>query len=332
MNTGKKEKKVLGRGLSALISTPLRESNTAMNLSDTFSKNFEKEKNNIVNINNAERVSPQKINLSNEKKINISDILVNESQPREDFEEKNLEELSVSIKKHGVLQPILVREKGDKYEIIAGERRFRAAKKAGLKEVPVILKELNDTDAYEIAVIENIQRENLNPIEQAKAYQKIILEQKISQAELAEKLGKERSTITNFLRVLELSQEIQEMIKDKILTLGHAKVLLSLKEKSAQKSFAKKVQTEGLSVRELEKLVSDAWVLDAGRVHKSSQNSEKQKRLEITSKFPEIVDVLRQKLGTRINIKHQKSGKGKIEIEYYSEDELDRVVQLITKE
>ncbi len=334
MNAGKKERKVLGRGLSALISTPLNENNTVGSLNSIFNENFEKEKNNVVNFNgNLEKNTTQNRNiLTNDIKININDIIANDGQPREEFLEKNLVELSESIKKHGVLQPILVRKKDDKYEIIAGERRFRAAKMAGLMDVPVIIKELNDNDAYEIAVVENIQRENLNPVEQAKAYQKIIKEQGINQAELAEKLGKDRTTVTNFLRILDLPLEVQEMVKNKVITLGHAKILLSLKEKSAQKSFAKKIQTEGLSVRELEKLVSNAWVLDAGKAHKvpDHDNDKSLEKLDANSKFSDVIDSLRQKLGTRINLKHQKNGRGKIEIEYYSEEELDRVTQIIT--
>lgn len=362
----KKEKKGLGRGLSALISNPISgvnsysSNNAALNVNEIFAKNFEKEKekeaqlksksekkltlakdNTKTNAKDSESVitnktidnSSKEQLLINDKNINfipIEKIITNLSQPREEFSQKALNELSISIKKHGVLQPILVREVGENYEIVAGERRYRAAKLAGLNEVPIILKKLEEDDAYEIAVIENIQRENLNPIEEAKAYKKLMENGKISQNELAEKIGKDRSTIANLLRILDLPQEVQEMIKNKNLSLGHAKVLLSLKKVEAQKSFAKKVFQDGLSVRELEKLVSEVWVLDAGKVHKDSANSEKKSNDSL--KFSEIIDLLRRKLGTRVNIKHQKNGKGKIEIEYYSEDELDRVVQEITKD
>ena len=206
--------------------------------------------------------------------VNILNEIINQACSNK-FLEKSLNELSVSISKHGVLQPILVRKKDDKYEIVAGERRFRAAKLAGLKEVPVIFKDLEEDDAYEIAVIENIQRENLNPIEEANAYKKLMTIGKITQNELAEKIGKDRATIANLIRVLELPSDVQDLIKTKEISLGHAKVLLSLKKIEAQKSFAKKIVSEGLYVRELERLVSDVWILDAGKAHKDLVTSER---------------------------------------------------------
>lgn len=354
MADNKKERRGLGRGLSALISnsisnnvTSVDENNVALNVDEIFAKNFEKEKAKELQEKNKseknkkyenESVSliDRKLSLVDDKNVSmlsIDNIITNIEQPREDFSEKSLKELAVSIEKHGVLQPILVRKKSDKFEIVAGERRFRAAKLAGLKEVPVIFKKLEDDDAYEIAVIENIQRENLNPIEEAKAYKKLMQKGKMNQNELGEKIGKDRSTISNLLRILELPTDVQDLIKNKELTLGHAKVLLSLKKVEAQKSFAKRVCQEGLSVRELEKLVSDVWVLDAGRAHKDLTSLDK-KMLDSSkdSRFSDIIEILRQKLGTRVNIKHQKNGKGKIEVEYYSEDELERVFQIITKD
>ncbi|MGI6680637.1 MAG: ParB/RepB/Spo0J family partition protein [Bdellovibrionota bacterium] len=361
MADNKKQKRGLGRGLSALISEPLAStfttqasksqtsgsSNAALDVNKIFSENFEKEKAKEALQKNTPKkvvgkaIENKKTNIINEtlidnKNINfipLDKIITSDEQPREEFSEKSLNELSQSILKHGVLQPILVRKKGDKYKIIAGERRFRASKLAGLKEIPVIFKDLKDNDAYEIAVIENIQRENLNPIEEAKAYQTLMVNEKLSQVELAEKIGKDRSSVSNMIRILELPEEVQEFIKNREISLGHAKVLLSLKKVEAQKSFAKKIASEGLSVRELEKLVSDVWVLDAGRAYKDVLNNDKKRDLvSNNSKFLDIIDLLRQKLGTRVNIKHQKNGKGKVEIEYYSEDELERVVQVILKD
>ena len=352
MTDNKKDKPRLGRGLSALISNPIinnneniESGNTALNVNSIFAKNFEKEKarefadktkggKKTVEIDELQKSnSDLQFDKNNIVQVSIDKIHANEKQPREDFLEKSLNELSVSISKHGVLQPILVRKKDDKYEIVAGERRFRAAKLAGLKEVPVIFKDLEEDDAYEIAVIENIQRENLNPIEEANAYKKLMTIGKITQNELAEKIGKDRATIANLIRVLELPSDVQDLIKTKEISLGHAKVLLSLKKIEAQKSFAKKIVSEGLSVRELERLVSDVWILDAGKAHKDLVTSERKiLNNKKESKFSDIIDLLREKLGTRVDIKHQKSGKGKIEIEYYSLDELDRVVQEITKD
>ena len=353
MGDNKKDKPRLGRGLSALISNPIindnqlniDSQNTAPSVNSIFAKNFEKEKakefeergksvKKTVKLEDLQKNKEElQVSKNNILFAPINKIVANEEQPREDFSEKSLNELSISISKHGVLQPILVRKKDDKYEIVAGERRFRAAKLAGLKEVPVIFKDLEEDDAYEIAVIENIQRENLNPIEEANAYKKLMAIGKITQNELAEKIGKDRATIANLIRVLELPMDVQELIKNKEISLGHAKVLLSLKKVEAQKSFAKKIVSDGLSVRELERLVSEVWVLDAGKAHKDISSSDKRiQNSKNMSKFSDIIDLLREKLGTRVDIKHQKSGKGKIEIEYYSLDELDRVVQEITKD
>ena len=353
MTDNKKDKPRLGRGLSALISNPIinnnekniESGNAALNVNSIFSKNFEREKakeladktkgiKKSIKLADSQKVDNElQISKNNIVQIPINKIIANAKQPREDFSEKSLGELSISISKHGVLQPILVRKIDDKYEIVAGERRFRAAKLAGLKEVPVIFKDLEEDDAYEIAVIENIQRENLNPIEEANAYKKLMTIGKITQNELAEKIGKDRATIANLIRILDLPNDVQELIKTKEISLGHAKVLLSLKKIEAQKSFAKKIVNDGLSVRELERLVSEVWVLDAGKAHKDFNSSDKRiQGSKKESKFSDIIDLLREKLGTRVDIKHQKSGKGKIEIEYYSIDELDRVVQEITKD
>lgn len=334
----KKERRALGRGLGALISTPLSISgNEAIKINKVFNQNFEREKEKEKEkqvISNRGKILNLKEEDQEEVKAKIFDldlgkIRANASQPRETFDEKALQELSVSIKKYGIIQPILVRKAKDGYEIIAGERRYRAAKDAGLKSIPAIIKDLDSNNAYEVSVVENIQRQNLNIIEEAKAYQKIIKEQNINQNELAEKVGKDRSTVTNVLRVLQLPQEIQNLLKEEKITLGHAKILLSLKEKQAQITLAKKAVQESLSIKELEKIVSSAWILDAGRAYKDTKTAKVVAKGD--NQFAEIENLLRQKLGTRVGIKHQKNGRGKITIEYYSEEELDRIIQEITK-
>ncbi len=263
------------------------------------------------------------------KYLPISQIINNPQQPRTDFHSDEIAELSESIKKVGVLQPILVRPSrsaAGMFEIVAGERRWRASKAANITQLPVIIKELGDRDTLEIAIIENVQRENLNAIEEAKAYQRLSDEFGLSQEEIAEKVGKDRASISNILRLLKLSKEVQLLVSENKLSIGHAKAILSIKDHTGQLSLAKKAVAEGLSVRALESIVSRAVVLDVGKTLK--EKTEPQAR-EKSGGYPETIEQLRRALGTKVIIKHHPSGRGKIEIEYFSEAELDRVVDKI---
>lgn len=249
----------------------------------------------------------------------VSSIEPNRNQPRKNFDKAELEELTDSIKRYGVIQPLVVQKKNDYYEIIAGERRWRAAKLAKLKEVPVVIKEYEPQEASEIALIENLQRSDLNPIEEAKAYKNLIEEYDLRQEDVAARLSKSRSAITNSMRLLNLSDEVQAMIEAGELQMGHARALLGLELEDLQEKTAKTVVDKGLSVRETEKLVKNI-------LH------PKQKKLPIptqnTAEMQRLADKLKEKFGTKVSINHKANGKGKIEIEYYSTEEFERLFEL----
>ena len=251
--------------------------------------------------------------------MKISDIEPNRDQPRKNFDKEALEELADSIKQFGIIQPIVVQKKEDYYEIIAGERRWRAAKLAKLKEVPVIIKEFSPQEVMEIALIENIQRRDLNPIEEALAYKSLIDEYHLNQDELAKRVSKSRTAIANSMRLLKLTEEVQNMLVNNEISMGHARALLSLEQEELQLEAAKTIAEKGMSVRETEKLV------------KSILNP-KQSKLPIPSSeaaiYNSLSDKLREKLGTKVSINNKKNGKGKIEIEYYSPQELERLLEL----
>ncbi len=244
------------------------------------------------------------------------------NQPRKNFSEDELHELAESIKKHGVIQPLLVEKNGDRYTIVAGERRWRAAKIAGLTKIPVIVGEYSDQEKMEIQLIENIQREKLNPIEEAMAFKKLIDEFKLKQDELAESIGKNRTTITNTLRLLNLAQEVQTMIVEEKITPGHARALLVIEDEKTQYELACYVFDNKLSVRETEKLVKD-------------YNKPKKEKKEISEAIKLIYDKMeddfRSRLGTKVKISPKDEKKGKIEIEYYSQDELENIFNEIMK-
>lgn len=265
--------------------------------------------------------------------LDIALLVNNPTQPRQTFDETDLNELVESIKTLGVLQPVIVRPRLDQsglYEIVAGERRWRASKRAGLVQVPVIIKKMTDRECLEIALVENIQRANLNPVEEANGYQRLISEFGLSQQEVAERVGKDRASVANAIRILKLPNDVLKMVEEGKLSSGHAKAILSIKDQPAQVRLAKKAVDEQLSVRSLESLVSQAGVLDG-----NLQAALKGKEFGISgfkplsSSFPEIVDRLRNSLGTKVIIKHHQSGRGRVEIEYFSEQELDRVVEKI---
>ena len=256
--------------------------------------------------------------------VKISLIEPNRDQPRKDFNEEELQELAESIKNYGVLQPLLVQKKGTSYELIAGERRWRAAKLAGLKEVPVVLREYSKQQAMEIALIENVQRADLNPIEEAQAYQQLVKEFHLTQEEIAARVSKNRATITNAMRLLKLDEEIQNLLIKGAISSGHARAILSLEDKQLQKKAAKEVLDKRLSVRETEKL---AKRLARASAEKNERNEKKDDALALI--FQDLEERMKTIMGTKVSIHNKDKNKGRIEIEYYSEAELERIVEMI---
>ncbi len=253
----------------------------------------------------------------------IEEISPNRSQPRKRFDESKIEELADSIKEKGVLEPLIVRRTNQGYELIVGERRWRAAQKAGLKEVPVLVKEVQGREALEISLIENLQREDLNPIEAAEAFRHLIEEFNISQEDLSKRMGKDRTTITNTLRLLKLPVEVRNQLLQDHITSGHARAILSLESKEKQKELCALIIKKGLSVREAEAVVK-RWSVKTAK----PPTSPGKKRGDLESQLSSLRDSLRKYLGTKVLITH-KDKRGKIEIEYYSHDDLERIVQAI---
>ena len=256
-----------------------------------------------------------------EMKVKISKVGPNKDQPRKQFDEDALMELAESIKQFGIIQPLIVQEKNGFYEIIAGERRWRAAKLAGLKEVPVIVKDYSDLEVVEISLIENIQRENLNPIEEALAYKRLLTEFNLKQDEVAERVSKSRTAVTNSMRLLKLDERVQQMVIDDMLSTGHARALLGIEDPELQYSTAVKVFDEKLSVREVEKLVK-----------KIQQGKTEKKKEETVHDFiyTDLEEKMKAAVGTKVSIHQNAKGKGKIEIEYYSREDLERIIDIIT--
>lgn len=253
--------------------------------------------------------------------VKISKVEPNREQPRKKFDEDALLELSESIKMYGVLQPLLVSDKKDYYEIVAGERRWRAAKMAGLKEVPVVIKEFSDQEIVEISLIENIQREDLNPVEEAMAYKRLIDEFNLKQDEIAERVSKSRTAVTNSLRLLKLDARVQQMMVDEMISAGHARALLAISDAEKQYSVAMRIFDEKLSVRETEKLVKTILNLSKKRENAVSDSAE-------DAIYESLEEKMKNITGTRVFIHRKKNNKGKIEIEYYSRDDLDRIIDL----
>lgn len=267
-----------------------------------------------------EKASPSVENKKTEMLVKISKVEPNRSQPRKQFDEDALLELSESIKQYGILQPLLVSDKGDYYEIIAGERRWRAAKLAGIKEVPVIIKEFNDQQVVEISLIENIQREDLNPIEEARAYKRLMDEFNLKQDEIAEKVSKSRTAVTNSMRLLKLNEKVQQMLIDEMISSGHARAILAIPDGELQTTVAMKIFDEKLSVRETEKLVKS--VMEPPKPKKEVKNTADD------AIYESLEEKMKGIMGTRVFIHRKKNNKGKIEIEYYSKDELERIIEL----
>lgn len=259
-----------------------------------------------------------------ERTVKITMVEPNREQPRKNFDEDSLIELAESIKQFGLLQPILVQDRKTYFEIVAGERRWRAAKIAGLKEVPVIVRNLTEQEIVEISLIENIQRENLNPIEEAMAYKRLLTEFDLKQDEVAERVSKSRTAVTNSMRLLKLCDEVQQMIIDDMITTGHARALISIEDKEQQYAIAQKIFDEKLSVRDVEKLVKDM-----NKPVKEKKEVKKDKSLEII--YRDIEEKLKQALSTKVEIIAKGDGIGKIEIEFYNHDDLEKITDKLTQ-
>ena len=275
-----------------------------------------------------ESASQQKVSKEKQEKnvgsgeilVKINEVEPNREQPRKEFDEDSLMELADSIRQFGILQPLLVQKKKDYNEIIAGERRWRAAKLAGIKDVPIIVKNYTDQEIVEISLIENIQRENLNPIEEAMAYKRLLEEFDLKQDEVAERVSKSRTAVTNSMRLLKLSERVQQMIVDDMISTGHARALLALDDEEQQYILANKIFDEKLSVRETEKLV---------KALKNPKKEVKVQKQEHMFVYDNLEEHLKNIIGTKVSVNPKANGKGKIEIEYYSEEELERIYDLI---
>ena len=318
-------KKRLGRGLGSLLSTGASDFDDPVRPQKGGADPFKKE--------DLKKVKSQKFQPVPEKKsetdkielfgkvlsLAIEKITPNQTQPRKDFVKEPLEELAQSIREQGVIQPITVRKSGEKYEIVAGERRWRASQIAGLKEVPAILRNIDDQKSMELALIENLQREDLNPIEEAMGYQLLIDDYSLSQQEVAKKVGKSRSSVTNSLRILTLPQDVRQMLRQGLVSLGHGKVLLGLQDSRAQTSLAKKARQKKLSVRALEKEV----------LRLKNPNSSNINELDVSQRLAKgLAGELQKILGTKVQIKYA-NGKGKVEVSFYSDEELSNFCEKI---
>ena len=263
---------------------------------------------------------PDEINEDNEGKLMISlnKIKSNIDQPRKSFDNEKIAELAESIKNHGIIQPLILKENDGGYIIVAGERRWRAAKMVGLKEVPAIVMDLTEKQVLEISLIENIQRQDLNPIEEALAYKKLLSDFNLTQEELSKRIGKSRTAITNTIRLINLDSRVQQYVIDGIISEGHGRALLSLEDGDLQYIYSQKVIDEKLSVRELEKLIRNASL--------KSEKSEKNE--ELNPYYKDVRDRLQNYFGTKVNLSSKKN-RGKIEIEYYSEEDLERILDII---
>jgi len=296
------KKKGLGRGLSALItSTPDKKIN-----------------NNITVVKGTKKLST-----AYPQEVNINKIIANPNNPRKNFNENLLNELAESIKAHGIIQPIIVNKSGEKYVIIAGERRYRASKIAKLKLIPVIIKEYEDKKVSELAMLENIQRNDLSILEEAKGYQHLISSYKYTHQELADTLGKNRSTISNYLRILNLMPEVLELLELEKISFAHAKILTTIKEPKAQVNLANKIVNDQINIRDLEAIVKRDIKLTEDKPNK------KAKKKQNNSELNEIINQLRNIFGTKVSIKEKNTDSGKIELSYYSKEELNRIIDIL---
>lgn len=294
----------LGKGLDSLIPNALGETKTKK-----------------------EAVAKAKSEATTEEKepqtlVKITKVEPNREQPRKNFDEDALQELADSIKQFGLLQPILVQDRKDYYEIIAGERRWRAAKLAGLKEVPVIIRNYTEQEIVEISLIENIQREDLNPIEEAQVYKRLLTEFHLKQDEVAERVSKSRAAVTNSIRLLKLNEDVQRMVVDEMISTGHARALLAVENPEEQYNLAQRIFDEKLSVRDVEKLVKN--------LHKPAKPKKTDdKTMQVI--YQDIEEKLKQKLGRKVTVTSRGEGSGKIEIEFYNHEDLDRLLDVLNK-
>lgn len=311
----------LGKGLGAFFGDEVTEDskNSSQKAASNGAQIAEEAENSGYRVDKEE---PDK-KVHKELYVKLSLIEPNREQPRKDFNEDMLQELAESIKQYGVLQPLLVKKKGEYYEIIAGERRWRAAKLAGLKEVPVVIREYSKQESMEIALIENVQREDLNPIEEALAYQQLMTEFGLKQEEIAARVSKSRATITNCMRLLKLDSRVQEMLMQGEISNGHARAILAVEDHEEQYLIAERVVKEQLSVREIEKLVKQL----AKEPRKKKEKDPEERNLEVV--FQDLENRMKTIMGTKVSINKKDKNKGRIEIEYYSAAELERIVDLI---
>ncbi|MED1726181.1 ParB/RepB/Spo0J family partition protein [Brevibacillus parabrevis] len=256
------------------------------------------------------------------KEVSVSEIRPNPYQPRKEFEQSAIDELAHSIREHGIIQPLIVRKSIKGFELVAGERRLRAAKLAGLKQVPVVVKAYTDQQLMEIALIENLQRENLNPLEEAEAYEKLIAHHEYTQEQLAQRIGKSRPHVANMLRLLQLPESIRKLVAATELTMGHARALLSVADENMQMQLAKDVVEKGLNVRQLEELVKQLNV---------SRETKKKKPAKNEPILIEMEERLRSRFGTAVKIK-KGAKRGKIEIDFYSQEDLQRIIEILNDE
>ena len=321
-------KRGLGRGLNDLLSVSEDEAKQAKKDAKAVSKKAPavKEKEKPVE-------KPKKeVDESSEVMVKVTDIEPNPNQPRTNFNEDALNELAESIKRIGVIEPIVVYKKDRGYEIIAGERRWRAARLAGIKEVPVIIRKYTKQQRVEIALIENIQRENLNPIEEALAYNRLIEEFKLKQDEVAERVSKSRTVITNSLRLLKLCDKVKEMVVEQMISAGHARALITIEDPDVQYETAMTIFDQGLSVRDTEQLVKDVNNILATQP-KDKVETPKEDNTALLAILSQMENNLKTTLGTKVKIKPRGKNKGRIEIEYFSSDDLERIIHIInTKE
>ena len=293
----------LGKGLDSLIPNALGETKTKK---ETAAKS---------KTETTEGEEPQTL-------VKITKVEPNREQPRKNFDEDALQELADSIKQFGLLQPILVQDRKDYYEIIAGERRWRAAKLAGLKEVPVIIRNYTEQEIVEFSLIDNIQREDLNPIEEAQAYKRLLTEFHLKQDEVAERVSKSRAAVTNSIRLLKLNEEVQRMVVDEMISTGHARALLAVENPEEQYNLAQRIFDEKLSVRDVEKLVKN--------LHKPAKSKKvDDKTMQVI--YQDIEEKLKQKLGRKVTVTSKGEGSGKIEIEFYNHEDLDRLLDVLNK-
>ena len=294
----------LGRGLDAMISDSSKSRQEEKKIERPVVKEADRDpKDNVI-------------------MVKIAQVEPSRKQPRKQFDEDALLELAESIKQFGVLQPLLVQKKDDYYEIIAGERRWRASKLAGVKDIPVMVKDFSDQEAVEISLIENIQRENLNPIEEAAAYKRLMEEFHLKQDTIAERVSKSRTAVTNSMRLLKLDERVQQMLIDEMLTTGHARALLAIEDKELQHATAVKVFDEKLSVRETEKLVKE--ILNP---HEKEKEKEKDRAQDLV--YEQLEEKIKGIIGSKVAIRRKSKDKGRIEIDYYSQEELERIVELL---